>query len=169
MDRLELLGEHLERASGEGWAWLCKRLSANDTGLTGSHQVGFYLPSDLARSVAPELDTRTPNPRRQYEFRLISHNRLARPSLIFYNNRFTVPGGTRDEYRMTGFSGCKDVLQDPAAVGSLLFLAFSPIDNTAIGWLARTPEEAELIQLVAGPVSANGKVARLLRPRSAST
>jgi len=37
------------------WVLYIKRLSSNDTGLTGGHQVGIYIPKDVMQSVFPEI------------------------------------------------------------------------------------------------------------------
>lgn len=38
----------LDKASGDGWVWYAKRLSANDSGATDSHQAGIYIPKHVA-------------------------------------------------------------------------------------------------------------------------
>ena len=43
MDRIQLLERWLESVSAPDWVWFAKRLSANDTGATGTHQVGLCL------------------------------------------------------------------------------------------------------------------------------
>ena len=38
------LEEILDKTSENNWYWIAKRLSGNDTGITGGHQVGVYYP-----------------------------------------------------------------------------------------------------------------------------
>jgi hypothetical protein len=76
-----------------------KRLSANDIGLTGSHQAGILVPKDpVFRSLLPVLDEQMKNPRQK--LRAIDRaGRVWGLEYIYYNSkRF---GGTRDEYRIT--------------------------------------------------------------------
>src|SRR5690349_14382719 len=105
-DKLDALRDWLTSVSGPEWLWFAKRLSANDTGATRSHQVGPYLPHELALTVAPELGEKRKNPRRAIDFDLVSHEqRKADVQLIYYNGRLIEPGGTRDEFRLTSFGG----------------------------------------------------------------
>ena len=79
-----------------------KVLTANDTGETGAHQVGFHIPKTQTEFLAflPPLDASVKNPdawlhvtdeeRRVWKFRY-----------IYYNNKHHDRGGTRDEYRIT--------------------------------------------------------------------
>ena len=41
------LTQFLEYIDRHEMFWIVKRLSGNDTGLTGGHQVGIYYPRDL--------------------------------------------------------------------------------------------------------------------------
>jgi hypothetical protein len=124
-----MLRDWLERIASPDWAWYAKRLSANDTGLTGGHQVGFYLPGDFALTVAPELSELVLNPRRLLRFTLVSHDQRADPSLIFYNSRsIRHQANGRNEFRMTGFGGQRSALQDPESTGSILVTAWDLSD-----------------------------------------
>lgn len=81
-----------------------KSLSANDLGLTGSHQAGVLVPRvESILSFFPRLDSSMLNPRINLpvidemgsEWKFV---------LIHYNNRL-VASGTRNEYRLTHMTG----------------------------------------------------------------
>ena len=155
------LREWLFRIGSPDWAWYAKRLSANDTGLTGGHQVGFYLPGDFALTVAPELAERVLNPRRTLQFTLLSHDQRAGPSLIYYNSRtIRRQSNGRNEFRVTGFGGRRSSLQDPESTGSILVTAWDR-SNAVEAWLATSLEQEEVIESVLGPVEPATHVMRL--------
>lgn len=79
-----------------------KTLSANDLGITGSHQAGMLIPKqeDLL-SFFPTLDASSNNPRVTLHF-MDSTNFCWKFNFIYYNNKFR--GGTRNEYRLTGMT-----------------------------------------------------------------
>lgn len=79
-----------------------KTLSANDLGVTGSHQAGMLIPKqeDLL-SFFPALDASSSNPRVTLHF-IDSTNFCWKFNYIYYNNKFR--GGTRNEYRLTGMT-----------------------------------------------------------------
>lgn len=161
MDKIEALRDWLVRIGGEEWAWFAKRLSANDTGLTGGHQVGFYLPRQFALAIAPELGRPILNPRRDLRFFLISHGQLVDPSLIYYNSRIvrSQPNG-RNEFRVTGFGGRESVLQNPNSTGSMLVTAWHAESARVEAWLADSLEEEEAIEAVLGPIEPATTVSR---------
>lgn len=47
------LQEWLHEVNTDQWYWYLKRLSCNDTGQTGGHQVGVYLPNSAMLSCRP--------------------------------------------------------------------------------------------------------------------
>lgn len=145
MDHTERLKQWLEGVSGPEYLWFAKRLSANDTGQTGAHQVGFYVPKSFAFTIAPELNTRAPNPKRTFSFNLVSHDQRPEPDLTYYNQK------TRDECRFTRFGGSASALQDPQNTTALLFLAFRRGTSDAEGWVATSAEQEDLIGSTAGP------------------
>lgn len=79
-----------------------KILSANDLGITGTHQAGMLIPKqeDLL-SFFPTLDASSNNPRVMLHF-MDSTNFCWKFNFIYYNNKFR--GGTRNEYRLTGMT-----------------------------------------------------------------
>lgn len=127
-----------------------KRLSANDTGATGAHQVGPYIPNRVAFALDPALRTAGKNPRRSLTLQLVSHGETSEPSLIYYNNlQF---GGTRNECRLTGFGGCHSSLLDPESTGAILVVSFDELGSEAEAWLASTSDDSEAIQSSLGPI-----------------
>jgi hypothetical protein len=159
--RIDALRDWLMRIGSADWVWYAKRLSANDTGLTGSHQVGFYLPGDFALTVAPELAELVLNPRRSLRFTLVSHDQNGEPSIIYYNSR-TVrrQANGRNEFRVTGFGGSRSALQDPESTGSILVTAWDK-SNLVEAWLTTSLEQEDLVESVLGPVEPATQVMRL--------
>jgi hypothetical protein len=166
MDRIGELGDWLDRIGSPAWQWHAKRLSANDTGSTGSNQAGFHIPRALALAVAPELASDSLNPRRALIFDLISHGQRTRPSLIYYNNRLRA-GGTRDEFRVTGFGGRASALQDPDSTGSILVTAWSGSSTAVEAWLSGSAEEEDAIESAIGPVEPATHLLGLVGPGGA--
>lgn len=158
---IDELRDWLLRIGGADWVWYAKRLSANDTGLTGGHQVGFYLPGDFALTVAPELAEMVLNPRRSLRFTLVSHDQQAEPSVIYYNSRtIRSQANGRNEFRVTGFGGHRFALQDPESTGSILVTAWDH-SNVVEGWLTTSLEQEEVVESVLGPVEPSTQVMRL--------
>lgn len=158
---VETLRDWLGHIQSPDWAWYAKRLSANDTGLTGSHQVGFYLPGDFALTVAPELARQVLNPRRSLLFTLVSHGQITAPNIIYYNSRMIRrQANGRNEFRVTGFGGNRSALQDPESTGSILVTAWDH-SNVVEGWLASDLEQEDVIEDALGPVEPATQVIRL--------
>src|ERR1700687_6389598 len=111
MESADKVRDWLASVSGAEWVWFAKRLSANDTGATGGHQVGLYLPKDIAFKIAPGLRAKSLNPRLSLTLFLVSHSQRSDPTVIYYNNRL-VDAGTREECRITGFGGRESAMQD---------------------------------------------------------
>jgi hypothetical protein len=162
MGDLGELQDWLVRIGGPEWSWFSKRLSANDTGLTGAHQAGFHVPRDFAKVVAPELSGSVSNPRRRLSFNTVSHGQVSEPSLIYYNSFvFLRQANGRNEFRVTGFGGKQSVLQDPESTGAILVTAWAATGGRVEAWLAETLEEEEAIEGVLGPVEPATQVIRL--------
>lgn len=120
-----------------------KILSANDLGLTGSHQAGITVPkrSPLADLIPVEVHP-TENPRLELHPVCSNLSRTVTLTLIYYNN--VLRGGTRNEFRLTGISWLRNDLG--AQVGDVLefyleanelkrvSLAGKQVDMTPIPW-----------------------------------
>lgn len=76
-----------------------KVLSENDTGQTGSHQVGILVPKDSrVLGFFPKLGGEEKNPRARLAF-LDGDGRSWSFTFVYYNSKHF--GGTRNEYRLT--------------------------------------------------------------------
>ncbi|PZR08088.1 MAG: restriction endonuclease [Archangium gephyra] len=140
----------LLEAAGSERVWFVKRLSANDTGATGSHQVGMYLPKQAVRVLFPGLlEEKSANPKRDCFVKFGSHASEADTAVTFYNQR------TRNEVHMTRWGGKSSPIQDPDQMGALLVLSFPQhvgAPREAMAWLARTPEEEDTLEAICGDV-----------------
>jgi hypothetical protein len=162
MGDLGELQDWLVRIGAADWSWFAKRLSANDTGLTGAHQAGFHVPRDFANIVAPELSGPVLNPRWRLSFYMVSHGQASEPSLIYYNSFvFLRQANGRNEFRVTGFGGKQSVLQDPESTGAILVTAWAANGGRVEAWLAETLEQEEAIEGVLGPVEPATQVLRV--------
>lgn len=83
-----------------------KALSANDVGVTGTHQAGILIPKTNGELLAflPHLDAETKNPSAWIEC-IDEAGAPRRFRFVYYNNRLHEPGGTRNEYRITYTTG----------------------------------------------------------------
>ncbi len=79
----------LDIASGNYFIYI-KRLSANDTGATGGHQVGLYIPSNIVEKLFPSINhTRELNPSVFLTAHVSSHDCPdTQARAIYYNNRY---------------------------------------------------------------------------------
>lgn len=92
----------------------CRFITGNDTGITGSHQAGFYIPKCAAPLLFGETCQRGTNREKQVQIKWQND--------IETNSRFIYYGQkTRNEYRITRFGRDFEFLQDKY-VGSLLII-----------------------------------------------
>lgn len=138
------------------WYVYIKRLSANDTGATGSHQVGIYIPKDVMNQLFPALNrTDILNPELLIPARICSHPQPEQQvRVIYYNNRYF--GQTRNEKRITRWGGRNCPLQDPENTGALAVLAFRRQEDQNAelleGWVCQSIETEDLIESIVGEV-----------------
>ena len=111
------LSEILETCRSPGWMWVIKRLSANDTGATQSHQVGPYIPKQIAFSIAPSLQGVAGNPDHWFLANINGSKKTTTLRLVWYNQR------SRNECRITNWGGASSPL-NTEATGALIFIAF---------------------------------------------
>lgn len=95
-------------------AW-CRYITANDTGTTGSHQAGFYVPKAAAPLFFDTLGVKGQNLERS--IKILWQNAFTTDSRIKYYGE-----GTRNEYRLTRFGRNFPFLTDDN-VGNLLIIA----------------------------------------------
>lgn len=139
------VADWLDRVTGEEWTWFTKRLAANDTGLTKSHQGGPYIPKTVAFPLLGlPPDSKPPASRdRRWSHWLVSHDQRGELRLIYYKSKH--------ECRLTGFGGESSPLQDPENTSRILVLAFGPNDVLE-AWLARDEDEEGVIEGRVGEV-----------------
>ena len=158
-DESVVLGRWLRKLD-ESWFVYVKRLSSNDTGLTGGHQVGIYVPRAVMEQAFPRIQrVDVENPDYLFPAKVVSHD-LPEQELraIYYNNR-PRGTGTRNEQRITRWN--TDVagspIQDAENTGALCVLAFhcaSPGENANAleVWVCRGEVEEDLVERYAGEV-----------------
>lgn len=147
------LGAWMDACSVEGAVWYAKRLAANDTLATDAHQAGPYVPKDFLFGVLPSLNRPdVKNPDIRFPLAVDSHGEQVQVRAIWYNNKLF--GGTRNEARLTNFGGRSSALLDPDSTGSLTVFVFltGATEPSARVWVARSPDEEELIEDRVGPV-----------------
>jgi len=133
----------LEGISGKNWIWYAKRLSANDTGATESHQSGIYIPKSILWSIFPKMKNGS-NPDAWFESKIYPYGKTRNLRAIWYNQ------GTRNESRITQWN-TPDRVMDPDLTGGLVLFAFykeSSEENAqdASIWFCQSPEEESLIE-----------------------
>lgn len=145
----------LEIAGGNYFVYI-KRLSANDTGATGGHQVGLYIPSPIVERLFPSINhTRELNPSVFLNAHVSSHGCPdSQARAIYYNSRHF--GKTRNEKRITRW-GKGSPLQDPENTGALTLLAFrldeQRQDSPAVDiWVCASPDEEDIIETAIGEI-----------------
>lgn len=148
-------------------AW-CRFITGNDTGTTGSHQAGFYIPKCASEILFDEPGRKGENKEKTV--------------LIKWQNDFTTEScmkyygqGTRNEYRITRFGRGFPFLQDDN-VGDLLIIAKFTEEDYA-GYVLNfdedideffatfnlAPDETNQLIDVAGIVKPDEKIALLLQ------
>ncbi len=148
------LSQFLEQIDSSDFFWIAKRLSGNDTGLTGGHQAGLYLPGYFFEINFPEIyttDKYNPEsfiddlyfPGQDYFIKGIR--------AIYYNSKFFPERGLKkkyDEFRLTRWGGKESPTQDHENTGSICILAVKRIENTIKGlcWVASTVEEENTVE-----------------------
>lgn len=134
--------------------WLLKRLSANDTQLTGGHQAGFYIPREVLFRMLPDLECpELLNPKIKLDLYLDSHGSRVQPVATWYNNK--LHGGTRNETRITSLGGSASPLLDVRNTGSLIIAAFIPSGSSIREvrlWVCREADEERHVEDRWGPV-----------------
>lgn len=139
--------------ANDGWMIYIKRLSANDTGATKSHQAGIYFPKPVLGSIFPSLNRKDiANPECIFTA-VVDSDGVPEQQLrvIYYNQK------TRNEKRITRWKqGVKYTpLQDTEKTGSIAVFAF----NAGAGdsefmksWVCRNVEEEIYLEEKIGEV-----------------
>lgn len=145
------LTQFLELLDRERFFWLVKRLSGNDTGITGGHQAGVYVPRQFMEAIAPSVvTTEQCNPTKEVSCYIPSQDCLKTGiQAKYYNNKFFPELGNKkkyNEFRLTRWIGTP--LQDVENTGSICILAGRCINGETelLGWVSNTAEEEDLIE-----------------------
>lgn len=154
---MSVLADWLQTKGSGNCLIYAKRLSANDTGATNSHQSGLYMPGTVFDEIFPTLCANDiKNPETHFSVHIESHpdcEDLHDVRAIYYNNKFY--GGTREEKRLTGF-GKKNALQNPENTGALALFAFDHIPGTSSShcdvWVCKNTIEEEFVESMIGDV-----------------
>ena len=122
-----------------------KRLRGNETGATGAHQVGVFVPKKLAITMFPTWAT-LPNPSAMLQTCTSSHDTPARQTRLTWYNQ-----GTRDEARITQWGGRASPLMDTSNTGSLIVMSFArpsagaPPEVLDV-WVCRDEHEEDVVE-----------------------
>ncbi len=163
----ELLNSAIESVQQSKTAW-CRFITGNDTGTTGAHQYGFYIPKCASKLIFDEPGKKGENKDKYVTIQW--QNDFTTDSRMIYYGK-----GTRNEYRLTRFGQGFPFLQDDN-VGDLLILAKLTEEDYA-GYVLSSDEDideffatfnlapGETNQLidVAGIVKPDVKIAQLLQ------
>ena len=150
----------LDDVARQGYVWYLKRLSANDTQLSGAHQAGPYVPKDVMFLLFPTLDRpATRNPDARFEL-IVDSDSNAPPTqarAVWYNNVLhDNPTGGRNEVRITRLGGSTSPLLDVENTGALAVFAFRRRGEQASAdrcrvWICGSDDE-ETVESRWGPV-----------------
>jgi type II restriction enzyme len=110
----EILSSAIQSVQESKAAW-CRFITGNDTGKTGSHQSGFYIPKGASKLIFDKPGKKGENKDKYVTIKW--QNDFTTDSRIIYYGR-----GTRNEYRVTCFGSNFPFLQDDN-VGDLLIFA----------------------------------------------
>lgn len=143
------LTQFLEYIDRRKMFWIIKRLSGNDTGLTGGHQSGIYYPRSFFERAFPHILNETAdNAKETITSCYFPHADETIHDIVvtWYNNRLR--GGTRNEFRITNWNGKRSPTNDEENTGAVFVFALIQTAKgyEAIGWIARTLEEEQLIE-----------------------
>ena len=110
----EILNSAIRSVQQSEAAW-CRFITGNDTGTTGSHQAGFYIPKCASKLLFDEPGRKGENKEKTVQIKW-QDDFVTESSMKYYGQ------GTRNEYRVTRFGRGFPFLQDDN-VGDLLIIA----------------------------------------------
>lgn len=138
----------LELVNSNERVWYAKRLSANDSGATDSHQAGIYIPKIILWELFPTTKTGS-NPDVWFSTEIMPYEENRNLRAIWYNEK------TRNESRITQWNRPSRIL-DPDMTGSLVVFAFDLSSgknpNQASVWFCQTTEEEDSLEDIIGIV-----------------
>ena len=136
---------------------VAKVLTANDLGLTGSHQSGICIPRiDELLRFFPDLDAGLHNPESEVAVSTPSTGEHHLLRYVYYNGRL-LGINSRNEYRLTRTAGLYRALDDPQPGDSIRFCKFPDgvievdlVRDTPSGPLGPTGGAADGTEIVYG-------------------
>lgn len=131
------------------WIWLVKRLSGNDTGITGGHQAGVYFPRKFIQEAFPQINrTDEENPSSSIPCILPYRYDYSTNLRVIYYNSKPRQAGTRNEFRITCWGGADSPVQQEENTGVLFLFAVGRRNDQplALVWIARNIAEEETIE-----------------------
>jgi len=138
----------IETVNSNERVWYAKRLSANDSGATDSHQAGIYIPKIILWEIFPKTKTGS-NPDSWFSTEIMPYEEKRNLRAIWYNEK------TRNESRITQWNRPSRIL-DPEMTGSLVVFAFKLNSGNnpdeAVVWFCQTTEEEDAIEDIIGIV-----------------
>jgi len=148
------LTRFLEEVELNRLSWIVKRLSGNDTGLTGGHQAGLYLPRVFFEKVIPEIcTTEHYNPDAWIEecYFPAQNDSVKKLRAIYYNSKYFPEKGLKkkyDEFRLTKWGGSTSPVQDKENTGSICIFAVGREQGHlfSVAWVTSSVEEEDLIE-----------------------
>jgi hypothetical protein len=157
---LKTLDEFISEKANPEWVIYMKRLSANDTGATGGHQVGIYIPKITRDSLFPSINrVDCDNPNTEFSAKIVSHDIEEQTvKAVFYNSKLAKQQKKgRNESRITSWGGKQSPMQDAENTGSLLIFAFKKQNVIADcsyleAWICRSVEEEDLLETITGEI-----------------
>lgn len=122
-----------------------KRLPANDTGASGSHQAGIYIPNGIAFDLCPRLQAGGSNPDSYFETEVMSHEVTRLNRLTWYNQ------DSRNECRITRWADEKrqNSVLHADMTGALVVILFLVKEKEILHswtWFCSTPDEEDLLE-----------------------
>ena len=163
----EILNSAIRSVQQSKAAW-CRFITGNDTGTTGSHQAGFYIPKCASELLFDKPGKKGENKEKTVQIKW-QDDFITESCMKYYGQ------GTRNEYRITRFGRGFPFLQDDN-VGDLLIIAKFTEEDYA-GYVLSSdddideffatfnlaPDETNQLIDVAGIVKPDDKIALLLQ------
>ncbi len=148
------LSRFLEEIEQNNLTWIVKRLSGNDTGLTGGHQVGLYFPRIFFESTIPEICTKERHNADAFIeecYFPAQGDSVKKLRAVYYNSKYFPEKNLKkkyDEFRLTRWGGNASPVQDPENTGSIFLFAVAREGDRiySVGWVTSSLEEECLIE-----------------------
>ena len=163
----EILNSAIRSVQQSQAAW-CRFITGNDTGTTGSHQAGFYIPKCASKLLFDVPGRKGENKEKTVQIKW--QDDFTTESCMKYYGQ-----GTRNEYRITRFGRSFPFLQDDN-VGDLLIIAkFTEEDYVGyvlssdddiddfFAWFNLSPGETNQIIDIAGDVKPDKEIDNLIQ------